>query len=170
MKKAILLFVLPILAFSCKKSDTTPSNNNNNNNSGCGDGFICFKLDGNSISKQGGGYELADTFLFVKYEEGVKQLSIDIFGKTTGKYTVSDKRKTGNGRIYYFPSASSSDTFFMAEAGSLNISTYDASAKKISGTFSGTLYNYKGDTETFLKTDSVVIKDGEFTNISVPKQ
>lgn len=171
MKKGILsILVLPLL-FSCNKADnnTTPSGNNNNNNNGCGDGYICFNIDGTEISKQGGGYELSDTNLFVKYEEGTKQLSIDIFGKNTGNYTVTDKRKSGNGRIYYFKSAGSSDTFYIAEAGTLAITSYDASARKISGTFSGTLYNYKGDTEKFIKTDSVVIKEGQFNNIAVPE-
>ncbi len=168
MKKIFLSLIVISFLYSCNKTDTNPATPGNNNN-GCGDGFICYNIDGTDISKEGGGYELADTFLFVKYEEGVKQLSIDIFGKNTGNYTISNKRKTGNSRIYYFPTSSSSDTFYMAETGTLNISAYDASAKKISGTFSGTLYNYKGDTETFLKTDSVVIKNGTFNNISVPK-
>lgn len=59
----------------CKKEDENkPSGNNNNPSStACADGNVCFKLNGSSISKPGGGYYTSDTFLFVKYEEGVKQ-------------------------------------------------------------------------------------------------
>ena len=168
MKRPVLLFALLACFFSCKKSETTPTgnNNNNNNNTSCGDGFICFKLDGTDISKQGGGYEFADTFLFVKYEEGTKQLSIDIFGQNTGNYTISDKRMKGNARIYFFPAP---NNMYMAETGNLNVASYDAPNKKITGSFSGTLYKYDSDNETFTKTDSVVIKDGKFTNIQLSK-
>jgi len=167
MKKAITFLALCAFAVACNKTTTTPPATTTP--AGCGDGFICFKLNGTEISKAGGGYELSDTNLFVKYEEGAKQLSIDIFGKTTGSYTVTNKRKQGNGRIYYFPTTSTSDTFYMAETGSLNISAYDAANKKITGTFSATVYKYKGDTEAFIKTDSFVITEGKFTNIAVPK-
>lgn len=167
MKKAIIFLAICGFAVACNKTTTTPPATTPP--AGCGDGFICFKLNGTEISKTGAGYELSDTFLFVKYEEGAKQLSIDIFGKNTGSYIVTNKRKQGNGRIYYYPTTSSSDTSYMAETGTLNISAYDAVNKKISGTFSATVYKYKGDTETFLKTDSFVITEGKFTNIGVPK-
>lgn len=171
MKKSFIFVGIVSLLLSCDKTTTTPSNNTPTPTptAGCGDGFICFNLGGTDISKAAGGYELSDTNLFVKYEEGTKQLSIDIFGKTTGNYNVSNIRKQGNGRIYYFPSQSSNSIYFMAQSGSINVSAYDASAKKLTGTFSGTLYNYDGNTETFLKTDSVIIKDGKFTTVSVPK-
>ncbi|MEZ5017469.1 MAG: hypothetical protein R2800_10495 [Flavipsychrobacter sp.] len=161
----IAIFIIALA--SCTKKETTPTNNNSNN-TGCVDGYICFTLDGANISKQAGGYELADTFLFVKYEEGNKQLSIDIFGKNTGSYNVTDIRKVGNGRLYYFP-AGSSGKMFMAEMGLLNISSYDATNRKVSGTFSGTLYEYDNNNGTFDKNNSVEIKNGEFNKVSVPK-
>lgn len=167
MNKFILLIASAlILVASCKKSDDNNPTNNNTNNSGCGDGYICFTMDGTDISKQAGGYELADTFLFVKYEDGSEQLSIDIFGKNTGNYNVTDERKVGNGRIYYFPTGGSGK-MFMAEMGSLNISAYDASSKKISGTFSGTMYEYDNNNGTFNKNSSIEIKNGEFNKVSV---
>lgn len=169
MKRTLLLVAILALALSCKKTTTTNpgnSNNNNNNNNGCGDGFICFNLDGDGISKQGGGYEFSDTFLFVKYEEGTKQLSIDIFGQNSGNYNVNDKRKKGNARIYYFPAA---NNMYMAETGSLNVASYDAANRKITGSFSGTLYKYDSNSETFTKTDSLVIKDGKFTSVILTK-
>lgn len=112
---------------------------------------------------------MSDTNLFVKYEDGGKQLSIDIFGENTGNYSVSSIRKQGNGRIYYFPSQSSGTIYFMAETGKVEVTAYDATNKKVSGTFSGTLYNYDGSTEKFIKTDSIKITDGKFTTVSVPK-
>lgn len=153
-------------AVACNKSTSEPTTPTTVN-TGCGDGYICFNMDGTDISKMAGGYELSDTNLFVKYEDGDKQLSIDIFGKTTGAYTVSHKRKAGLARIYYFPDNTGKQ--YMAETGSLNVDAYDASAKKLSGSFSATLYLFDNNAETFTKTDSIVIKDGEFTTVSVPK-
>lgn len=169
MKNAYLFIAAITFFMACKKTETTnptTNNNNNNNSNSCGDGFICFTLDGTDISQQAGGYEFSDTFLFVKYEEGTKQLSIDIFGQNTGNYSVSNLRLKGNARIYYFPGSGEG---YMAETGSLDVSSYDAANRKLSGTFSGTLYLYDDPTKTFTKTDSIVIKDGKFTNVQLSK-
>ena len=163
----LALFYVVIAVFSCSKKDpATPSNNNNNGNNTttCKDGYVCFNLDGTDISKPGAGYVLADTQLFVKYEEGAKQLSLDIFGKNTGNYNVSDVRKVGNARIYYFPEA---NKMYMAASGTFNVSAYDNSAKTVTGTFSGTLYLYDSNNNTFNKTDSMVIKNGYFTKVTL---
>lgn len=167
MKKILYSALIIVLAVSCNKIDEPDTVNPEDNvPTGCGDGYICFNMDGTDISKQAGGYELSDTNLFVKYEEGTKQLSIDIFGKNTGSYIVTDKRAKGNGRIYYF---TDNNTQYMAQTGMLNISAYDASARKLTGTFSGTLYKYDNTNNSFTKTDSIVIKDGKFTTVSVPR-
>jgi hypothetical protein len=167
MKRLLFtLSVILLMAASCKKDDTTtPNNNNNNNNStgNCQDGYVCFKLDGTDISKPGGGYVLADTFLFVKYEEGEKQLSIDIFGKKTGNYNISDKRLVGNARVYYFPQ---NNVTYMSDKGNFNVSEL-TSGNKITGTFSATLYKYDSDKNTFTYTDSMVIANGSFNKIQL---
>lgn len=171
MSRIKLLFLATLsvaLVFTaCKKEENNNPGNNNNNPSGtsCADGNVCFKAAGTAISKPGSGYYLADTFLFVKYEEGSKQLSLDIFGNKTDTYTVSDKRKSGNARIYWFPE---NDKMYMAEKGNFNVSEL-TSDNKITGTFSGTLYRYDSDKETFTYTDSVVIADGNFTKIQLFK-
>jgi len=140
------------------------NNNNNNNNTGnCQDEYICFKLDGTDISKPASGYVLADTFLFVKYEEGEKQLSIDIFGKNTGAYTVGDERISGRARVYYFPQ---NNVTYMSGKGSFNV-TELTTANKITGTFSATLYNYDSNNNTFTYTDSMVITNGTFTKVQL---
>lgn len=165
-KPALLLIGLYVLisAVSCKKNETTTNNNNNNNTPGCADGNVCYKLNGTGVSKPGSGYAFADTFLFVKYEEGAKQLSIDIFGSNTGNYTISDKRRVGNARVYYFPE---NNVMYMASKGSLNVSAYSTSDKKLSGTFSGTLYKYDSNTETYTYTDSLVMTEGFFTKVTL---
>lgn len=152
---------------ACKKSDTTSSTTTpaTTTNGGCGDGNVCFKLNGSSISKTGGGYIMADTFTFVKYEEGSKQLSIDIFGNTAGNYTVGDKRLKGRGRMYYFPD---NVKMYMSNKGSLEL-TELSSDRKATGKFNGTLYLYNPDTETFTMTDSMVITDGYFTKVQLSK-
>lgn len=171
MRKPIsLLFITTIIAVitfnSCKKEEKTPATTTPTN-TGCQDGYVCFKLDGTSISKAGGGYVFADTFLFVKYEEGAKQLSIDIFGNTTGNYSISDVRKKGNARVYWFPD--NTDKMYMSSKGSFNVSDYNATDMKVTGTFSGTLYKYDNNNNTFTMTDSVVISDGYFTKVLLTK-
>lgn len=146
---------------------TNPNNNNGNNNStACKDGNICFTIDGTDISHPAGGYVFADTFIFVKYEDGGKQLSIDIFGNKNGSYTVSDVRKTNNGRIYYFPE---NDKMYMAETGNLNLTELTTDLKA-TGTFSATLYRYDNNNNTFTKNDSVVISKGSFTKAQLIDQ
>lgn len=170
MKNAFSFLAIICIAVACKKNTTTPTTTPPISSTGCGDGYICYTLDGSSISKKGSGYELSDTNLFVKYEDNTVQLSIDIFGKTTGNYNVTDIRKQGNGRIYYFPDANApAGPMYMAETGNMHITDYDAANKTLSGTFSATLYRYNNSGNTFTKTDSVVITDGTFTKISVPK-
>lgn len=156
---------LTIGVYSCSKDDKTTTPTPTPTPSACKDGDICFTLNSTAISKAAGGYAFADTFLFVKYEEGAKQLSIDIFGNTAGNYTISDVRKKGNGRIYYFPD--NSNTQYMASKGSMNISAYDATTRKLTGTFSGTLYKYDNNNSTFTYTDSMVITNGTFTNVTL---
>jgi hypothetical protein len=151
--------------YSCSKDTTTPTTPTNPTTPACKDGDICFTLNSTAISKAAGGYAFADTFLFVKYEEGSKQLSIDIFGNTPGNYTISDVRKKGNGRIYYFPD--NTNTQYMASKGSLNISAYDATTRVLTGTFSGTLYKYDNNSSTFNYSDSVVITNGTFTKVTL---
>lgn len=163
---AIAITGLAMALHSCKKNEKTPTTTTPTTTN-CQDGDICFKLDGTAISKAGGGYYFADTFLFVKYEDGAKQLSIDVFGNTSGNYTLSDKRAKGNARVYWFPDGSGK--MYMASAGSLNVSAYSAADMKITGTFSGTLYNYDSNTEKFINTDSVKITEGSFTKITLSK-
>lgn len=167
MKKQFLLplMVFAALAFcisACKKDkETTPDKDK----TGCPDGSICFTLDGTAISKGAGGYYFADTFVFVKYEEGVKQLSIDIFGNTAKSYTVGDLQKVNNARIYYFPDH---NNMYMSPKGSLAVTELTTDLK-LTGTFSGTLYKYDNNNKTFNYTDSVVITNGSFTKAQLTK-
>jgi hypothetical protein len=163
---SVLCFVyLVVLLNACKKDDPTPTTPTTPATSGCGDGKVCFNLDNNDLSKTGAGYVFADTFIFVKYEEGTVQLSIDIFGQKTGSYNVSSIRKKDNARIYYFPDA---NTMYMAETGSLSLTEF-TSDYKATGTFSCTLYKYTSSSGTFDKSSSVVIKDGKFTKVQLVK-
>lgn len=168
MKKLFYVCISMVLLAACKKDKTTTTptaTNNNTSNGGCGDGNVCFKLNGTQISKTGGGYLMADTFTFVKYEEGAKQLSIDIFGNTADSYTVGDKRLKGRGRIYYFPE---NNKMYMSNIGSLEM-TELTNDRKATGKFSGTLYLYNADTEKFTMTDSLVITEGFFTKVQLAK-
>lgn len=151
------------LVSACNKDDDPTPTTPTTPSTGCGDGKICFNLDGSDLVKDGGGYVFADTFIFVKYEEGAKQLSIDIFGQQTTSYTISDMRKKTNARIYYFPE---NNVTYMAETGSLSLTEF-TSDFKATGTFSGKLYKYDNNTSTFDKSASMEIKDGKFTKVQL---
>ena len=152
------------LLFSCKQKDDTPDPEPNPPaSSNCADGSVCFKLNGTAISKPGSGYAFADTFSFVKYEEGAVQLSLDIFGNTAKAYTVGEQRLTGRARIYYFPEA---NKMYLAESGSLVVTEF-TSDKKISGTFSGTAYRYDSGTNAFTMSDSLTVTEGSFKKIQL---
>ncbi len=170
MKRIALILIAAVTLIACNKNNTdpTPVDPIDSTANGCPDGFICFTMDGKDISKQAGGYQLADTQLFVKYEEGTAQLSLDIFGTTTGAYNVTDVRKVGNARIYYFSDGSNGD-MYMAETGNFEVTAYDASTRKVSGKFSGTLHDYDNSNSSFIKSKSVTITNGEFKNVRVPK-
>jgi hypothetical protein len=161
----ISAFVMTAALYSCKKDNTTPGNNNNTNNntSSCQDGYVCLKLNATDISKPGSGYYFADTFTFVKYEEGAVQLSIDIFGSTAKAYTVGDARLAGRARVYYFPDA---NNMYMSHSGSFSV-TEMTTDKKASGTFSAKLYKYDSDNKTFNFSDSMSITNGSFTKIQL---
>ncbi len=169
MKKLLILAFSTAIFTACKKDETTtpttPNNNGNNTNT-CKEGNICFTMDGADISKSGSGYVFADTFIFVKYEEGAKQLSIDIFGQKTGSYTVTDIRKMNNARIYYFKE---NNDMYMAEKGNLSISDFSTDFK-LTGSFSATLYKYNNDKSTFDKSDSVTITNGSFSKVQLFEQ
>lgn len=166
MKKLLLVVITVGALAACSKTTTTPTTPKKEDSTAnaCVDGNVCLNLDGTDLSKPGGGYYFSDTNMFVKYEEGLEQLSLDIFGNTAGMYTVSNVRMAGNARIYYFPD---NVDMYMAETGTFEITSVDLNTMQISGKFSGTLYDYDSDTETFLKTKSIEIKDGEFNNIKL---
>lgn len=160
---AALLLGGALLAACNKKDDTPEPKPNPPAPASCTDGSVCFRLNGTAVSKPGSGYAFADTFSFVKYEEGAVQLSIDIFGNTAKNYTVGDQRLTDRARIYYFPDASK---MYMAKSGSLAVTEF-TSDKKISGTFSGTAYRYDSGTSTFTMSDSLTITEGSFKKIQL---
>lgn len=147
MKKLLLLVGLVAIAFtSCKKSN---DEDDDNDTTGCQDTYVCFTLEGTDISGPGGGYFFADTFSFVKYEEGLTQLSLDIMGNSAGIYPVSDQQISGKARIYYFDEG---NNMFIAKTGNFEVTEYTTD-KVVSGTFSGTVEmvdgngNYTGDTK-----------------------
>lgn len=159
-----LAFIGAVL-FSCNKNDDTPDPGNTPNPTPttCADGSVCFKLNGTQVSKAGSGYAFADTFSFVKYEEGATQLSLDIFGNTARTYTVGEQRLAGRARIYYFPEA---NKMYLAKSGSFVVSEFTAD-KKVSGSFSGTVYRYDSGTSAFTMSDSLTITEGTFTKVQL---
>ena len=161
---AALLLSCTVL-FSCNKNDDTPAPpvTSNPTPATCADGSVCFKLNGTLISKPGSGYAFADTFSFVKYEEGAVQLSLDIFGNTAKTYTVGEQRVKDHARIYYFPEA---NKMYLAKSGSFVVTAFTAD-KKISGNFSGTLYRYDSGSGAFTMADSLSITEGTFTKVQL---
>lgn len=144
MKKTLTLLALVACTFvACNKND------DGDNNNGCEDGYICFTMDGTELIKPGSGYFFADTFSFIKYEEGQIQLSIDIMGNSATTYTVGDQQTPGKARIYWFDE---NNVMYMSRSGSLEVTEY-TSGKVVTGTFSGILEKrvndvYQGETKT----------------------
>lgn len=158
MNKRLLLWAFIALAFTaCKKED---EDDDDTNPAGCLDTYVCFTLDGVDISGPGGGYFFADTSSFIKYEEGLTQLSIDIRGNNTGVYPVSNVREAGKARIYYFDE---NNVQYLAKTGMFEVTEF-TSSHVVSGTFSGTVEKYVN--ETFMG-ETKEITNGSFKKIQL---
>lgn len=147
---------------------TDGSTANNEGGTGCGAGQICFALDSDEIVAPGGGYTLNDAalgdYLFVKYEMGLIQLSIDIFATEPGEYEASETREAGGARVYYFDE---NNTMFMSSSGSVTISAVDNGT--VTGTFAATLEEFDSNTEMFAGSGpQLEVSDGSFIEVAVP--
>jgi hypothetical protein len=135
---------------------------------GCGAGQICFALDGDAIVASGGGYALNEVglgdYLFVKYEMGLVQLSIDIFATEPGTYDASEAREAGKARVYYFDENGGE---FMSSEGTVTITAVDNGT--VTGTFSATLEEFDFNTQMFTGAGSPLeVSDGTFVEILTP--
>jgi hypothetical protein len=134
----------------------------------CGTGQICFALDGDAIVASGGGYVLNEVglgdYLFVKYEMGLIQLSIDIFATEPGTYDASEAREAGKARVYYFDGNGGE---FMSSEGSVTITAVDNGT--VTGTFSATLEEFDFNTQMFTGSGpQLEVSDGTFVEILTP--
>lgn len=132
----------------------------------CTAGQICFNLGSDAIAAQGGGYTLNDLtlgdYLFVKYELGLVQLSIDMFTTQTGELTAGSVRETGVARVYYFDE---DGTQYMSSSGTVTLTAVQGG--KVSGTFSATLEEFEND--AFVSGGGELeISNGRFVDIAVP--
>lgn len=135
---------------------------------GCGNGQICFELDGDPIQGAGGGYTINDLalgdYIFVKYELPPVQLSIDVFATEAGEYDASDGRAVGGARIYYFDE---NGTEFMSSSGSVVITS--VAGGTVSGTFEGTLEEYDAGSESFTGSGPTLeVTAGTFSGVAIP--
>ncbi len=141
---------------------------NGDGGAGCGTGQICFALDSDEIVAPGGGYTLNDPalgdYLFVKYEMGLIQLSIDIFATEPGEYDASETREAGGARVYYFDE---NNAMFMSSSCSVTISAVDNGT--VTGTFSATLEEFDANTQMFTGAGpQLEVSDGSFIEVAVP--
>lgn len=81
-------------------------------------------------------------------------MRIDFGSETTGTYQFSN---SGANTIKYFDINSNE---YISTSGSITITKYDKAAKKLSGTFTGTLSKVIG-------TGTITITEGKFNNITV---
>jgi hypothetical protein len=135
---------------------------------GCGTGQICFALDGDEIVASGGGYTLNEVglgdYLFVKYEMGLIQLSIDIFATEPGTYDASEAREAGKARVYYFDE---NNAQFMSSSGTVTIT--DIGNGTVTGSFSATLEEFDANSQMFTGSGpQLEVSDGTFVEILVP--
>ncbi|WP_431216550.1 hypothetical protein ACQ86N_19290 [Puia sp. P3] len=133
-------------ASSCKKSN---SNSNNLSATISGSGYSAAQV------------QAADVYGVI----GVVGMSIS--GKDTTGFAVQfddtatvGKKLDINGldmtEVSYQSKTASYDSWFPSAHGTLTLSTYDKTGKRVAGTFSGTLYSSTGD--------SVVITNGSFNS------
>ncbi|HEX2881416.1 MAG TPA: hypothetical protein VHO25_17930, partial [Polyangiaceae bacterium] len=135
---------------------------------GCGTGQICFALDGDEVVAAGGGYTLNEAglgdYLFVKYEMGLIQLSIDIFATEPGTYDASEAREAGKARVYYFDE---NNAQFMSSSGTVTIT--DIGNGTVTGSFSATLEEFDANSQMFTGSGpQLEVSDGTFVEILVP--
>jgi hypothetical protein len=134
----------------------------------CGTGDICFSLDGMPLQKPGGGYRLTHEtegdYAFVKYQDGIDQLSIEIYSLEPGTFEVLDVPTAGAARIAWYHN-SQPEQIYQGRSGTVTVTELDDEFF-ITGSFEAVLERTENEAYTG-ETRSVT--SGSFHQIFLPK-
>lgn len=165
MKKltSLITAIAVIITFSivaCKKKSTTTTPTNNTTTTACNGKNLCFKLDGTEQSHNGTWKVLSNRYR-VYWEEtsgsNYKNIELDIYGTTTGKYTVAANPTTGQAGFQYYIKDGSGEKNIQGQSGTVELT--GIGSNDITGKFAISAKDASGK--------SYEITEGNF--IAVPK-
>jgi hypothetical protein len=157
-----LVFIGLSAAISCKKDPTTSSTNNNNNNTttACNGKSLCFKMDGAEVSKDAKLKEINVNNVVrnrVYWEDAAtgSNIEIDVYGTTTGSYSVSANPTTGQAGFQYYLKDASGTKNIQGSAGTIDVTAL------ANGTMTGKFTVTASD-----GSKTYQITDGNFVNVA----
>ncbi len=156
MKKSILaglLAVTLLISFGCKKDDPVIA------------AGMTAKVAGNAWAADVATCSYSQTMNLTQIT-GMKgtmaeAIQLNLFGNTTGTYTISDSETSAVGGYVLNATAEGFYSTIVADTpvGQVVITEYDKTNNKVSGTFQFEAYNANGD--------KIVITEGKFTKVAL---
>ena len=158
MKNVVFVLCVVCVALSfvgCSKDEAPTNSNNNNNNSNNTttthasatiDGSSTFSIPIGASSMARGYYIQSENAVTCVFSDGVKSLSVNVFGGTTGSFPfLEDGNKEKRWAQISFGNSLSDMSASIAGEGSVTITKFGAIGEKIEGTFSGKFMTFKGE-------------------------
>ena len=144
------------LMVACKKSSdpapATPAA------TACNGMNLCFKLDGTSESHNGTWKVLSDRYR-IYWEESAgtnyNNIEMDIYGTSTGKYTIVASPSAGQAGFQYYKKTGSSEKNIQGQSGTVEITKIDGT--KITGVFTITAKDGSGTTYQITEGNFVAV-------------
>jgi hypothetical protein len=129
-----LFFGLACAAVSCKKKKN--SNNNNVTPTACNGMNLCFKMNGTEESHNATWKVLSNRYR-IYWEEGsgnnYKNIELDMYGTTTGTYSISSNPSTGQSGFQYFINDNGTSKNIQGQSGTVEITAINGT--QITGKF-----------------------------------
>lgn len=155
---SICLCIFTTVGFlACKKDD---NNNGGGNTTACNGMNFCMKVDGTTVSKNAS-WKVLTNRNRVLWEEGTgtsyTNVELDVYGSTTGSYTISPAPGAGGAGFQYFMGSAVGNKNIVGQSGTVNVTSVTATT--MTGTFTVTGKDAAGTTYQ--------ITDGNF--VAVPK-
>lgn len=121
------------------------------------------------MSAFAGGYLLTHAtegeYAFVKYEMGLVQLSIEIYGLEAGTYDVLDIPTAGAARIAYYVQEGANQIIYQGRSGSVTVDDITDEVR-ITGAFEATLEKTVNEEYT---GEELSVETGLFSDVYLPQ-
>lgn len=155
-----MLSSLLIFSAACKKDDPAPATPTPAPATACNGKSLCFKMDGTEVSKDAKLREINVNNVVrnrVYWEDAAtgSNIEIDIYGTTTGTYTIAASPATGQAGFQYYLKENGTTKNIQGSSGSINVTAL------ANGTISGTFTATASD-----GTKTYQITDGNFVNVA----